>query len=66
MDARTEAEIMKHWPTNCSRPVASIVCLTFNHRDFIGQAIDGFLRQQTDFPFETVSYTHLRAHETDS
>jgi len=54
MDARTEAEIMKHWPTDCSRPVASIVCLTFNHRDYIGQAIDGFLRQQTDFPFEII------------
>ncbi len=60
MDARTEAEIMKHWPTNCSRPVASIVCLTFNHRDYIGQAIDGFLRQQTDFPSRSSSTTTPR------
>ena len=54
MDARTEAEIMKNWPTDSSRPVVSVVCLTFNHRDYIAQAIDGFLRQQTNFPFEII------------
>ncbi|WP_295464944.1 glycosyltransferase [uncultured Pseudomonas sp.] len=52
MDVRTEAAIMSLWPAQYSRPLVSIVCLTFNHRDFIGQAIDGFLMQETDFPFE--------------
>lgn len=54
MEARTEAAIMENWPTDYARPVLSIVCLTFNHRDYITQAIDGFLSQRTHFPFEIV------------
>lgn len=32
----------------------SVVCLTYNHAAFIRQALDGFVMQQTDFPFEVV------------
>lgn len=34
--------------------LVSIQCITFNHRDFIRQALDSFLMQQTNFQFEII------------
>ena len=33
-------------------PIVSICCLTFNQRKYIGQALDSFLFQKTDFKYE--------------
>lgn len=33
-------------------PFVSIVCNTYNHVNFIRQCLDGFIMQQTSFPFE--------------
>lgn len=41
------------WPQS-TRPVASIFCLTFNHKNFIEDALRGFLRQKTNFPVEII------------
>lgn len=35
-----------------NEPLLSICCQTYNHKDYIEQAIEGFLMQQTDFHFE--------------
>ena len=35
-------------------PLVSVRCTTFNHEKYIRQALDSFLMQQTDFPFEIV------------
>lgn len=32
----------------------SICCLTYNHKDYIRQAIDGFLMQKTNFSYEII------------
>ena len=51
---RTEQDIKKkNWVTD-SEPLVSVCCTTFNHQDFIGEAIDGFLMQETNFPFEII------------
>lgn len=34
--------------------MVSICCLAFNHEPYIRKALDGFLMQKTDFPFEVV------------
>lgn len=34
--------------------LVSIVCITYNHKHFIRQCLDGFLMQQCDFPFEII------------
>ena len=33
-------------------PLVSICCLSYNHEPYIRDAIEGFLMQKTDFPFE--------------
>lgn len=37
-----------------SAPLVSIVCDTYNHAPYICDALDGFLMQKTDFPFEII------------
>lgn len=37
---------------NC--PLVSISCITFNHAPYIRQCLDGFMMQQTNFPFEVL------------
>lgn len=50
---RTEEDIMKNWRTKES-PLVSVCCTTFNHETCVRNAIDGFLMQDTDFPFEII------------
>ncbi|MBP1564495.1 MAG: glycosyltransferase [Oscillospiraceae bacterium] len=52
---KKEEEIMKDW--NCREsfePVVSIKCLAYNHEKSISKCIDGFLMQETTFPFEII------------
>ena len=35
-----------------SEPLASVCMITYNHKPYIRQAIEGVLRQETDFPYE--------------
>lgn len=49
---KTEQEIMKNWRGDKDTPVVGICCITYNHEKYIGEAIDSFLMQETDFPFE--------------
>jgi glycosyltransferase involved in cell wall biosynthesis len=37
-----------------SIPVVSVCCTTYNHQEFIGQAIEGFLMQKTNFKIEVI------------
>ena len=35
-----------------SEVMVSICCITFNQKDYIRDALDGFLKQKTDFSYE--------------
>ncbi len=37
-------------------PLVSICCITYNHEDYIRDAIESFLMQETDFSFEIVMH----------
>lgn len=50
---RTEEEIMHGWDIR-AQPIVSICSATYNHENFISEAIDSFLMQKTDFPFEII------------
>ena len=53
-NVRTEGEIMTAWEGDRHKPLVSISCPTFNHIDYIEDAIRGFLIQETEFPFNVV------------
>ena len=35
-------------------PLLSVRCLCYNHAPYLRQCLDGFVMQQTDFPFEVI------------
>jgi glycosyltransferase involved in cell wall biosynthesis len=35
-------------------PLVSVLCITYNHENYISQALDSFLMQETDFPYEII------------
>jgi glycosyltransferase involved in cell wall biosynthesis len=51
---KAELEITKAWPKQWDSPMVSIRCLAYNHARYIESALDGFLMQETSFPFEIV------------
>lgn len=51
---RTESEIIANWKGNIDKPIVSICCITYNHEPYIEDALEGFLMQETNFPFEIV------------
>lgn len=60
---RTENEIMADWK-NYNIPLLSISCLTYNHEKYIEDALEGFLIQKTDFPFEIVIHDDASTDNT--
>ncbi len=48
---QTEEQMLARWG-EYDKPLISIYCATYNHEKYIRDALDGFLIQQTDFPFE--------------
>lgn len=63
MIEKTETEIMKNW-YSCADPVVSILCITYNHEDYIEEAIDSFLMQETNFPFEIIIHDDASTDNT--
>ncbi|MGY6629531.1 MAG: glycosyltransferase family 2 protein [Wenzhouxiangella sp.] len=51
--ALPEPELMCEWPKG-SPPLVSVHCATYNHGQFIADALNGILAQETDFPFQVV------------
>lgn len=51
---KSEQEITAHWQGDLSIPFVSIICNTYNHVDFLSDALNGFLMQETDFRFEII------------
>jgi glycosyltransferase involved in cell wall biosynthesis len=45
-------------------PVVSICCITYNHEKFIGDAIEGFLMQETAFPVEIIIHDDASTDNT--
>lgn len=39
---------------NADTPLVSVLCITYNHAEFISQALDSFLTQEANFPLEIV------------
>lgn len=46
------------------KPVVSIICLAYNHEKYIREALDSFVMQQTDFPFEIIVHDDASTDNT--
>ena len=61
----TQEEIMKNWGVdNADNPLVSVRCITYNHEPYIAQALDGFLMQKTNFPFEVIVHDDASTDKT--
>ncbi len=49
---------------NDKMPLVSICCITYNHEDFIRDALDGFLMQNTSFPYEILIHDDASTDDT--
>jgi len=49
---KSEQEIMRKWRNTSDTPKVSICSISYNQQNFIEEALDSFLMQRTDFPFE--------------
>lgn len=63
MITKTENEIMKNWSKFDSLMV-SIRCIAYNHEAYIANALDSFLEQETNFPFEIVVHDDASTDKT--
>lgn len=63
-DLPTEQDIMATWRGDPERPEVSICCITYNHAPYIRDALEGFLRQRTDFPFEIIVHDDASSDDT--
>lgn len=63
-ELRSEQEIMKDWKGDASKPLVSICCLAYNHEPYIEDALEGFLIQRTDFPFEILIHDDASTDRT--
>ena len=61
---RSEEEIIASWKGDINKPVVSICCAAFNHESYIGDALEGFLIQETDFPFEILIHDDASTDRT--
>jgi glycosyltransferase involved in cell wall biosynthesis len=49
---------------NKAIPILSIICPTYNQEKFIGQALDGFVMQKTEYPFEIIVHDDASTDKT--
>jgi len=63
MIEKTESEIINKW-VKIDKPLVSICTITYNHEEFIEEALDSFLMQETSFPFEIIIDDDCSTDET--
>ncbi|MEI9913715.1 MAG: glycosyltransferase [Candidatus Saccharibacteria bacterium] len=47
-----------------TKPLVSIICLTYNQEDYLEQTLDSFLMQKTNFPFEVIIHDDASTDNT--
>lgn len=63
-DLPSEEEIMGMWLGEPDKPEVSVICNTYNHEEYIEDALKGFLIQKTSFPFEVCVHDDASTDKT--
>nr|WP_163503656.1 glycosyltransferase [Halomonas socia] len=58
-------QIVSNWKGDISSPLVSVKCNAYNHAGYIRDAINGFLMQRTNFPFEIIIHDDASTDGTD-
>lgn len=61
---RSQEDIISSWQCSAGKPVVTICCITYNHELYIQDCIEGFLIQETDFPFEILIHDDASTDNT--
>ena len=62
---RCEHDIIQSWNSQYGNEImVSIRCLAYNHEKYISQCLDGFLMQETTFPFEIIIHDDASTDHT--
>lgn len=59
-----EKEIISKWCGDINTPIVSIICTTYNHEKYIENALNSFLSQITNFPFEIIIHDDASTDDT--
>ena len=63
MLGRTQEQIMHSWKQE-ETPLVSIICATYNHENYIRDAIESLLVQETEFSFEIIIHDDASTDNT--
>lgn len=55
---------MANWQGDISSPLVSVCCMAYNHGPYIEDALEGFLIQETNFPFEIIIHDDASTDNT--
>lgn len=61
---KSEYEIINDWKGEKDKPKISICCITYNHEEYISDALDGFLTQKTSFSYEILIHDDASTDRT--
>lgn len=62
---QTENEIITHWKYT-DKVYISIICITYNHGDYLTEAIESFLAQKSEYKFEIIIHDDASTDSTAS
>lgn len=63
-NAPDATDIMARWKDNNDMPLLSIICHAYNHGNYIHHALNSFLMQETNFPFEIIVHDDASTDKT--
>lgn len=61
---KPQKEVTRDWPKTWSVPTLVVRCIVFNHGKFIERCLQGFLMQETNFPFEVFVHDDASTDES--